>query len=80
MLAQSSTPCLLPTVKLSKFLMVGSFHSVRADQVLTSSPVRLGKSGLKVSKIILGTMQYGDPRWEKWVLGEDEAIKHIKAA
>lgn len=42
--------------------------------------VRLGKSGLKISKIILGTMQYGSSDWQKWVLGEEEAIKHIKAA
>jgi len=43
--------------------------------------VRLGNSGLKVSKVILGTMQYGSPEWQKWVLGdEQEAIKHIKYA
>ncbi|KDQ51257.1 hypothetical protein JAAARDRAFT_62660 [Jaapia argillacea MUCL 33604] len=43
--------------------------------------VRLGKSGLKVSKIILGTMQYGSSEWAEWVLGdEDEIVKHIKAA
>jgi len=42
--------------------------------------VRLGKSGLKVSKIILGTMQYGDPAWLGWGLGEEEAMKHIKFA
>ncbi|TFK44874.1 aryl-alcohol dehydrogenase [Crucibulum laeve] len=42
--------------------------------------VRLGNSGLKVSKIILGTMQYGSPDWQKWILGEEEAIKHIKFA
>ncbi|KAG6809998.1 hypothetical protein H0H92_013780 [Tricholoma furcatifolium] len=42
--------------------------------------VRLGKSGLKVSKIILGTMQYGTPEWQEWLLGEEEAIKHIKFA
>lgn len=40
----------------------------------------MGKSGLKVSKIILGTMQYGSSEWQQWVLGEEEAIKHIKAA
>ncbi|KAF9522114.1 oxidoreductase [Crepidotus variabilis] len=44
------------------------------------SYVRLGKSGLKVSRIILGTMQYGSHEWQKWVLGKEEAIKHIKAA
>ncbi|KAI0339039.1 aryl-alcohol dehydrogenase [Trametopsis cervina] len=42
--------------------------------------VRLGKSGLKVSKIILGTMQYGSKEWQDWVLEEDEAIEHIKYA
>ncbi|KAH7913230.1 aryl-alcohol dehydrogenase [Hygrophoropsis aurantiaca] len=42
--------------------------------------VRLGNSGLKVSRIILGTMQYGDKGWQDWLLGEDEAIEHIKTA
>ncbi|CAE6404697.1 unnamed protein product [Rhizoctonia solani] len=42
--------------------------------------VRLGNSGLKVSRIILGTMSYGSPEWQKWVLDEEESIKHIKLA
>ncbi|KZP13276.1 Aldo/keto reductase [Athelia psychrophila] len=42
--------------------------------------VRLGKSGLKVSKIILGCMSYGSPEWQSWILGEEEGIAHIKAA
>ncbi|KAG9103807.1 hypothetical protein FRC07_009920, partial [Ceratobasidium sp. 392] len=42
--------------------------------------VRLGNSGLKVSRIILGLMSYGTPEWDEWVLGEEEGIKHIKAA
>lgn len=42
--------------------------------------VRLGNSGLKVSKIILGCMSYGTPEWQKWVLGEEEALEHIKYA
>ena len=42
--------------------------------------VRLGNSGLKVSKIILGCMSYGDKGWYGWVLDEAEAIKHIKFA
>jgi aryl-alcohol dehydrogenase-like predicted oxidoreductase len=45
-----------------------------------SSPVRLGKSGLKVSRLILGCMTYGTPEWQGWVLGEEEAFTHIKAA
>ncbi|KAJ7159646.1 NADP-dependent oxidoreductase domain-containing protein [Mycena filopes] len=43
--------------------------------------VRLGNSGLKISRIVLGCMSYGDPNWSgNWVLGEEEAEKHIKAA
>ncbi|KAF5319641.1 hypothetical protein D9619_008850 [Psilocybe cf. subviscida] len=43
--------------------------------------VRLGKSGLKVSKIILGCMSYGSEKWQDWVIGDEtEAIKHIKTA
>ncbi|KAI0956586.1 hypothetical protein AcW1_005228 [Taiwanofungus camphoratus] len=42
--------------------------------------VRLGNSGLKVSKIILGTMQYGSSSWQEWVVGEEQAIEHIKYA
>ncbi|KAJ7707472.1 NADP-dependent oxidoreductase domain-containing protein [Mycena rosella] len=43
--------------------------------------VRLGKSGLKISKIVLGCMSYGDANWMgNWVLPEEEASKHIKAA
>ncbi|KAJ7126782.1 aryl-alcohol dehydrogenase [Mycena epipterygia] len=43
--------------------------------------VRLGKSGLKISKIVLGCMSYGDPSWMgNWILPEEEGSKHIKAA
>lgn len=41
---------------------------------------RLGSSGLKVSRIILGLMTYGTPKWQGWVLDEEEGFKHIKAA
>ena len=42
--------------------------------------VRLGKSGLKVSKIILGCMQYGSPGWQEWVLDQKTCTEHIKFA
>jgi 1-deoxyxylulose-5-phosphate synthase len=32
--------------------------------------VRLGSTGLKVSRICLGTMTYGTPEWRSWVLDE----------
>lgn len=59
-----------------------SFHVTLVYKILylTEPPVRLGNSGLKVSKIILGTMQYGDKGWQDWVLEEKEAIDHIKYA
>ncbi|MEI9994611.1 MAG: aldo/keto reductase [Rhizomicrobium sp.] len=41
---------------------------------------RLGQTGLKVSRICLGTMTYGSPNWRDWVLGEEEARPFIKRA
>lgn len=35
--------------------------------------VRLGKSGLNVSRICLGTMTFGTPAWRPWVLSEAES-------
>ncbi|TFK70255.1 aryl-alcohol dehydrogenase [Pluteus cervinus] len=51
-----------------------------ATEAKTMPYVRLGRSGLKISKIILGCMSYGSPKWQSWVLGEEEALKHIKYA
>lgn len=43
---------------------------------------RLGNSGLKVSKIILGCMTYGNPNWQgsPWVLNEEESLLLLKRA
>ena len=41
---------------------------------------RLGASGLKVSRICLGAMTYGDPAWRPWILGEDAARPFIRHA
>jgi len=40
----------------------------------------LGKSGLKVSKVILGTMSYGSSDWQEWVLNEDKALPLLEHA
>ena len=32
--------------------------------------IRLGSTGLKVSRLCLGTMTYGTPAWRAWVLDE----------
>ncbi|KAJ7513117.1 aryl-alcohol dehydrogenase [Mycena galericulata] len=51
-----------------------------AQTARAMSYVRLGTSGLKVSRIILGMMSYGTPEWQNWVLPEEEAIQHIQFA
>src|ERR1039458_8178198 len=35
--------------------------------------VRLGSTGLKVSRICLGCMTYGSKKWREWVLEEEES-------
>ncbi|HEY2946117.1 MAG TPA: aldo/keto reductase, partial [Vicinamibacteria bacterium] len=35
------------------------------------SYVRLGRTGLKVSRLCLGCMSYGDPGWRPWILDEE---------
>jgi 1-deoxyxylulose-5-phosphate synthase len=40
----------------------------------------LGNTGLTVSRLCLGCMTYGDPRWRTWVLDESEAQPFIRLA
>ncbi|HTP57955.1 MAG TPA: aldo/keto reductase [Spirochaetia bacterium] len=42
--------------------------------------VRLGTTGLKVSRICLGTMTYGTSKWRDWVLEEKESRPFYKRA
>jgi aryl-alcohol dehydrogenase (NADP+) len=42
--------------------------------------VNLGRSGLKVSRICLGTLSFGNPAWRDWVLPEAESRPLIKRA
>jgi aryl-alcohol dehydrogenase (NADP+) len=41
---------------------------------------RLGPTGLKVSRICLGTMTYGTPKWRDWVLDEEASRPFLKRA
>src|SRR5258708_38382853 len=41
---------------------------------------RLGSTGLKVSRLCLGVMTYGDPGWRPWVLSEEAGRPFIKRA
>jgi aryl-alcohol dehydrogenase (NADP+) len=40
--------------------------------------VNLGKTGLKVSRICLGMMTYGDPGWRDWVLPGDDGRAFVQ--
>ncbi len=42
--------------------------------------INLGKSGLKVSRICMGMMSYGDPEWRDYILSEEECRPIIKRA
>lgn len=42
--------------------------------------VNLGKSGLKVSKLCLGTMTYGSSTWRPWVLDKSDSEKIVQAS
>lgn len=42
--------------------------------------VNLGKSGVKVSRLCLGMMTYGDPKWREWILDENQARPFVEQA
>lgn len=65
--------------------MSSSQHGYVSDLITGPPPAsigynRLGKSGLKVSRVILGAMSYGSKEWLEWVLEEDEALPLLKHA
>ena len=40
----------------------------------------LGRTGVKVSRLCLGCMSYGDPKWRPWVLDEQAAFPFFRKA
>ena len=42
--------------------------------------VNLGTTGLKVSRLCLGMMTYGSPRWRDWVLPAEQSREFVKRA
>jgi aryl-alcohol dehydrogenase-like predicted oxidoreductase len=42
--------------------------------------VRLGNTGLKVSRLCLGTMSYGSKSWQPWILEEEESLAFFRHA
>ena len=41
---------------------------------------KLGSTGVRVSRICLGCMSYGDPKWRGWVLDESAAQPFFRRA
>src|SRR5271157_1033317 len=39
-----------------------------------------GRTGVKVSRLCLGCMSYGDPEWRPWVLDEKAAMPFFRKA
>jgi aryl-alcohol dehydrogenase-like predicted oxidoreductase len=65
--------------------MASSQHGYVSDLITGPPPTsmaynRLGNSGLKVSKVILGAMSYGSKEWQEWVLEEAEALPLLEHA
>src|SRR5512139_1853017 len=50
------------------------------EKAAVMETTRLGNSGLKVSRICLGTMTYGSPKWRDWVLDEEHSRPFFKRA
>ncbi len=42
--------------------------------------VNLGKAGIRVSRICLGTMTFGSCKWRSWMLEEEEALPIYRRA
>ena len=42
--------------------------------------VRLGQSGLKVSRLCLGTMNMGTPQWKPWIFDEQRSEPIVRHA
>ncbi|MGH3971791.1 MAG: aldo/keto reductase [Pseudonocardiaceae bacterium] len=42
--------------------------------------IRLGSAGLKVSRVCLGMMSYGDRKWREWMLDEGQAEPIVRRA
>jgi 1-deoxyxylulose-5-phosphate synthase len=47
---------------------------------MTMEYVKLGRTGLEVSRLCLGCMTYGDPKWRPWILDLETAREHFKKA
>ncbi len=74
---------ILSRIKWNRRIRILGFRTRMPDRS-ESEPVmeyvNLGKSGLKVSRICLGTMTFGSRQWNEWVLPEQESRPLIRRA
>jgi aryl-alcohol dehydrogenase-like predicted oxidoreductase len=49
-------------------------------QLGSTQCINLGRSGLKVSRICLGTMSFGSPEWQAWTIPEDRSRIIVRRA
>jgi hypothetical protein len=63
---------------IKSIFLITEMH--RSFRRLTLNLPSLGKSGLKISRIVLGTMSYGSSQWEEWVLDEEESLSLLEYA
>jgi aryl-alcohol dehydrogenase-like predicted oxidoreductase len=62
---------------------MSSLGKADSDDEMTGTGMnyaRLGRSGLKVSRIALGMMSFGDPATQTWALGEDDSEIIVRRA
>src|SRR6188472_3910676 len=69
-----------PPLKYPSVLLDSSNVSFSRCILNTMDYVRLGNTGLKVSRICLGAMTYGTPEWRPWVLDEAASRPFIARA
>ena len=62
-------------------LPAAALEAPHAGQVARSMQYTyLGKTGVKVSRLCLGCMSYGDPKWRPWVLDRQAAMPFFRLA
>jgi len=67
-------------IRAQVVVFYGKFSKEILEKGETMQYVKLGKSGLKVSRLSLGMMTYGTPKWRPWVLDEEASRPFVKKA
>jgi hypothetical protein len=61
-------------------LMAECLEVTSASREFQVDYVRFGQTGLKVSKLCLGTMSMGSSAWKPWVLDEEKSLPILRSA